>query len=153
MKQFSRLIPYFCRAYLRTSRQGKSNYPTFNADGLEDERIRGSWPRSSRSFPIGALMVLETGGETSFIRGPWKGVSLPNGVEPDLLVLDGQQRLTSLFQATDLRLGCCNNEYPEAADQALVLLRHVPSTWDRQRTARTRLSEYRRTRIVRTLTE
>jgi hypothetical protein len=45
-------------------------------------------------------MVLETGGETKFHPRPVEGVSLPNGVEPDLLVLDGQQRLTSLFQAT-----------------------------------------------------
>ena len=29
-----------------------------------------------------------------------EGVSLPNGVEPDVLLVDGQQRLTSPFQAT-----------------------------------------------------
>ena len=45
-------------------------------------------------------MTLETGGETKFHPRPVEGVNLLNGVEPDLLVLDGQQRLTSLFQAT-----------------------------------------------------
>jgi hypothetical protein len=45
-------------------------------------------------------MVLETGGETRFHPRPVEGVDLANDVEPELLVLDGQQRLTSLFQAT-----------------------------------------------------
>jgi hypothetical protein len=45
-------------------------------------------------------MILETGGEAKF--HPWlvEGVSLLNGVEPDVLLVDGQQRLTSAFQAT-----------------------------------------------------
>ena len=45
-------------------------------------------------------MVLETGGETRFHPRPVEGVDLPKEIEPELLVLDGQQRLTSLFQAT-----------------------------------------------------
>jgi hypothetical protein len=68
--------------------------------GLEDDRIRGILASVSRSFPIGALMVLETGGESQFHPRPIEGVELPSEVEPELLVLDGQQRLTSLFQAT-----------------------------------------------------
>jgi len=45
-------------------------------------------------------MVLETGGETRFHPRPVEGVELAQGVNPEVLVLDGQQRLTSLFQAT-----------------------------------------------------
>ena len=35
-----------------------------------------------------------------FIRERWRAVELAKDVDPELLVLDGQQRLTSLFQAT-----------------------------------------------------
>jgi hypothetical protein len=45
-------------------------------------------------------MILETGGEAKFHPRLVEGVSLPNSVEPDVLLVDGQQRLTSLFQAT-----------------------------------------------------
>jgi hypothetical protein len=45
-------------------------------------------------------MILETGGEAKFHPRLVEGVSLPNGVEPDVLLVDAQQRLTSLFQAT-----------------------------------------------------
>jgi hypothetical protein len=45
-------------------------------------------------------MILETGGEAKFHLRLVEGVSLPNGVEPDVLLVDGQQRLTSPFQAT-----------------------------------------------------
>src|SRR3984885_3059298 len=62
--------------------------------------IRGMLPSVSRSLPLGAIMVLEVGGETKFHPRLVEGVSLPNGVEPDVLLVDGQQRLTSLFQAT-----------------------------------------------------
>jgi hypothetical protein len=80
---------------------GKIQLPDFQRGWVwEDERIRALMASVSRSFPIGALMTLETGGETKFHPRPVEGVSLLNGVEPDLLVLDGQQRLTSLFQAT-----------------------------------------------------
>ena len=44
--------------------------------------------------------ILETGGEAKFHPRLVEAVSLPNGVEPDVLPVDGQQRLTSLVQAT-----------------------------------------------------
>jgi hypothetical protein len=45
-------------------------------------------------------MVLETGGETRFHPRPVEGVELAKDIDPELLVLNGQQRLTLLFQAT-----------------------------------------------------
>lgn len=93
--------PVFLSSLLADLKTGKIQLPDFQRGWVwEDERIRGVLASVSRSFPIGALMVLETGGETKFHPRPVEGVSLLNGIEPDLLVLDGQQRLTSLFQAT-----------------------------------------------------
>lgn len=93
--------PVFLSSLLADLRTGKIQLPDFQRGWVwEDERIRGVLASVSRSFPIGALMMLETGGETKFHPRPVEGVKLQNGIEPDLLVLDGQQRLTSLFQAT-----------------------------------------------------
>ncbi len=93
--------PVFLSSLLGDLKTGKIQLPDFQRGWVwEDERIRGVLASVSRSFPIGALMVLETGGETKFHPRPVEGVNLLNAVEADLLVLDGQQRLTSLFQAT-----------------------------------------------------
>ena len=93
--------PVFLSSLLGDLKAGKIQLPDFQRGWVwEDERIRAVLASVSRAFPIGALMMLETGGETKFHPRPVEGVNLPNGVEPDLLVLDGQQRLTSLFQAT-----------------------------------------------------
>ncbi|WP_280571278.1 DUF262 domain-containing protein, partial [Chromohalobacter sp. 296-RDG] len=57
----------------------------------------------ARSFPVGAVMLMETGGEVRFETRPVEGID-PDSVtkEPDQLILDGQQRLTSLTQAVGL---------------------------------------------------
>jgi hypothetical protein len=93
--------PVFLSSLLGDLKAGKIQLPDFQRGWVwEDERIRAVLASVSRSFPIGALMTLETGGESKFHPRPVEGVILLNGVDPDLLVLDGQQRLTSLFQAT-----------------------------------------------------
>lgn len=53
------------------------------------------------SYPIGAVMLLETGNlDVKFKPRLVEGVSPEHrDVHPDQLILDGQQRLTSLFQA------------------------------------------------------
>jgi len=50
-----------------------------------------------KGFPIGALMTLEVGGEVNFVPRPIEGVSLSAKIIPAELILDGQQRTTSLF--------------------------------------------------------
>ncbi|MGO9233030.1 MAG: DUF262 domain-containing protein [Methylocella sp.] len=93
--------PVFLSGLLGDLKTGKIQLPDFQRGWVwNDERIRGVLASVSRSFPIGALMVLETGGETQFHPRPVEGVDLPKEIDPELLVLDGQQRLTSLFQAT-----------------------------------------------------
>lgn len=47
-------------------------------------------------------MTLETGGDVRFQVRPIENVQIPDGAEPEKLILDGQQRLTSLTQVLGL---------------------------------------------------
>jgi hypothetical protein len=52
------------------------------------------------SYPIGAIMTLQTGNpDVRFRPRPVEGVKLDQKVEPEFLLLDGQQRMTSLYLA------------------------------------------------------
>ena len=79
---------------------GKIQLPDFQRGWVwDDEHIRDLLASVSRAFPIGAVMLLEAGGdEVTFKTRPLEGAH-PDQVEPRHLVLDGQQRLTSLFQS------------------------------------------------------
>lgn len=64
----------------------------------DDYRIKSLIASISNSYPVGALMFLEYGGESvRFKYRPFNG--LKNEEQPDILVLDGQQRLTSIFSS------------------------------------------------------
>ena len=66
----------------------------------DDERIRSLLASIAVSFPIGAVMLLETGGEgVRFKPRPVEGAKFAPEKKPEILILDGQQRFTSLFQA------------------------------------------------------
>jgi hypothetical protein len=67
----------------------------------DEERIKGLIASVSRAFPIGALMSLNTGGPVNFKPRPVEGAP-PSAKEatPRSLLLDGQQRMTSLYQVT-----------------------------------------------------
>uniref|UniRef100_UPI0035C9C5C7 GmrSD restriction endonuclease domain-containing protein n=1 Tax=uncultured Nostoc sp. TaxID=340711 RepID=UPI0035C9C5C7 len=54
----------------------------------------------ARSFPVGAIMLLEAGGDAKFKARPVEGVDPTQATLDKLkkLILDGQQRLTSLTQ-------------------------------------------------------
>ena len=82
---------------------GKTQLPDFQRGWVwDDHHIRDLIASVSLSFPIGAVMTLETGGDdVSFKPRPIEGADESNFTqkEPDTLVLDGQQRLTSLFQS------------------------------------------------------
>lgn len=90
---------------LRDIRKGSIQLPDFQRGWVwDDDHIRDLLVSISNSFPIGAVMLLETGGEVRFQTRPIEGVEEKLGihVEPDLLILDGQQRLTTLTQAIAL---------------------------------------------------
>jgi uncharacterized protein with ParB-like and HNH nuclease domain len=81
---------------------GAMQLPDFQRGWVwDDEHIRSLIASISQSFPIGAVMTLENGGkDIRFKPRPIEG-SMPSSDNrvPGTLVLDGQQRLTSLFQA------------------------------------------------------
>lgn len=78
---------------------GIAQLPDFQRDWRwDDDRIRSLLTSISLSYPVGVVMMLETGGETKFKQRPLKGAPT-SAREADRLILDGQQRLTSLFQS------------------------------------------------------
>lgn len=79
---------------------GKIQLPDFQRGWVwDDSHVRSLLVSIARSFPVGAVMLLETGGETRFQIRPVEGVKLPTSAPAaELLILDGQQRLTTLTQ-------------------------------------------------------
>ena len=77
----------------------KMQLPDFQRGWVwDDNRIKGLLASISRGFPIGAVMTLEGGGELRLKSRPVEGVEASDRT-PDSYLLDGQQRLTSLYQA------------------------------------------------------
>ena len=81
--------------------QGEVQLPDFQRGWVwDDNHIRSLLASVSLSYPIGAIMLLETGGDGArFLPRPVEGVELAASLIPDHLILDGQQRLTSLYFA------------------------------------------------------
>ncbi len=71
----------------------------------DDDHVRGLLVSVARSFPVGAVMLLETGGEARFQVRPVENVPFADGIpDAELLILDGQQRLTTLTQVLSLKV-------------------------------------------------
>lgn len=90
---------------LREIKQGKIQLPDFQRGWVwDDDHIRDLLVSIARSFPIGAVMLLEAGGEVRFETRPVEGLEdkVPKDRAPEKLILDGQQRLTTLTQALAL---------------------------------------------------
>lgn len=87
---------------LEDSKSGQLQLPDFQRSWVWDEdRIKSLIASISRAFPIGALMTLDTGGEVNFKPRPVEGASAEaKETSPASLLLDGQQRITSLYQVT-----------------------------------------------------
>ena len=84
---------------LRDIAQGNNQLPDFQRSWVwDDERIRALIASISNSYPVGALMFLEYGGNMiRFKYRPFAGAAAD--CKPEILTLDGQQRLTSIFSA------------------------------------------------------
>lgn len=87
--------------YLAWTRNGEIQLPDFQRGyKWEDERIRQLLVTVLRGHPLGAVMLLKTGNaQVRFKPRAIESVDLPPGTEAKFLLLDGQQRLTSLTQA------------------------------------------------------
>jgi hypothetical protein len=82
---------------------GKIQLPEFQRGWVwDDEHIRSLLVSIARSFPIGAVMLLETGGDARFQVRAVEGVALPDTAKAERLILDGQQRLTALTRVLKL---------------------------------------------------
>lgn len=66
----------------------------------DDHRIASLLASISVGHPVGVLMMLDVGSdELHFAAKPLAGAEESASAEPERLLLDGQQRMTSLFQA------------------------------------------------------
>lgn len=94
--------PYDLFKLLEDCHCGVLQLPDFQRSWVWDEdRIKSLIASISRAFPVGALMTLDTGGEVSFKPRPVEGAPAEaKSVSPHSLLLDGQQRMTSLYQVT-----------------------------------------------------
>ncbi|GHV46978.1 hypothetical protein FACS1894204_09680 [Synergistales bacterium] len=84
---------------LKDIKNGTNQLPDFQRGWVwDDGKICELIASISNSYPIGAFMFLEYGGDTvRFKYRPFTGCGATN--KPDILVLDGQQRLTSIHNA------------------------------------------------------
>lgn len=93
------LIQPTLRDVLADAHDGKLQLPDFQRGWVwEEDGIRSLLASIVRSFPVGALLSLKTGGPTRFAPRVVEGAPEATG-EPEELLLDGQQRVTSLYQS------------------------------------------------------
>jgi hypothetical protein len=86
---------------LRSIRDGRTQLPDFQRGWVwDDEHLRSLLASVSMSYPIGAVMMLQTGNpDVRFKPRAVEGAPPGGPAGPERLILDGQQRLTSLYQA------------------------------------------------------
>ena len=87
---------------LKAINDGKIQLPEFQRDWVwDDAHVASLLASVTLSYPIGAVMLLQTGGdEVVFKTRCVQGVDgIPGATSPEVLILDGQQRLTALYQA------------------------------------------------------
>ncbi|RWL85669.1 MAG: DUF262 domain-containing protein [Mesorhizobium sp.] len=94
--------PFHLHELLKDCSSGVLQLPDFQRSWVWDEnRIKSLIASVSRAFPVGALMTLETGGDVDFKPRPIEGApEAVRAVMPRSLLLDGQQRMTSLYQVS-----------------------------------------------------
>src|SRR4051794_25968148 len=82
--------------------KGKIRLPDFQRDWKWDtDRIAGLLASVSLGYPVGVVMLLETGGsDVQFATRLVSGIEEAGATKAaEQLILDGQQRLTSLYQS------------------------------------------------------
>lgn len=89
------------KSLLDSVKDGRTQLPDFQRGWVwDDERIRRLLVSILKSYPIGSIMLLQTGNpNVKFKPRLVEGVKMNNSPEPQQFILDGQQRITSLYQA------------------------------------------------------
>ncbi|MBK6532955.1 MAG: DUF262 domain-containing protein [Deltaproteobacteria bacterium] len=91
------------RDLLEEIQRGVLQLPDFQRSWVwDDERISDLVASVSQAWPVGAVLLLECGGDVQFKARPVEGAPENPGRERRL-ILDGQQRLTALYST--LRAG------------------------------------------------
>ena len=90
---------------LKIVSDGRYQLPEFQRGWVwDDPHIISLLASVSLSYPIGAVMMLENGNpDVRFKPRPVEGVELALEREPERFILDGQQRITSLYQSLFLK--------------------------------------------------
>jgi hypothetical protein len=95
--------PFLLESLLSSCDEGKLQLPDFQRSWVwAEDRVHSLIASVSQAFPIGALMTLASKPDSVsiFARRPIQGAPPEAGnVIPEQLLLDGQQRMTSLYQA------------------------------------------------------
>ena len=90
---------------MKAIQDGKTQLPDFQRGWVWDDcRIRALIASITNNFPVGAAMFLEYGNENIRFRCRTVEGAPAHSTVPSELILDGQQRLTSIFAA--LYSGC-----------------------------------------------
>ena len=89
---------------LNEASDGRTQLPDFQRGWVwDDDHVKGLLASISLGYPIGAVMMLRAGGKTvRFRQRPLEGAPTSATHDAERLILDGQQRLTSLFQSLRL---------------------------------------------------
>ncbi|MDE0022272.1 MAG: DUF262 domain-containing protein [Candidatus Poribacteria bacterium] len=104
---------------LEDAKKCRLQLPDFQRGWVWDnDQIRGLLASVSRGFPVGIIMTLEAGSQIKFSHRPIEGIE-PNGIEPKHYLLDGQQRITSLYQAV-----VCKEPVKTKSNQKQSISRH-----------------------------
>ncbi len=95
--------PIALKDLMRDCHEGKLQLPDFQRGWVWDQdRIIDLLASISEGFPVGALMALDASGEVAFAPRMVEGA--PAASKPlEAYLLDGQQRMTSLYQSTSTR--------------------------------------------------
>lgn len=85
---------------LREALTGKIQLPEFQRGWIwPSANIAGLIASISLGYPVGTIMMLCTGEDVKFKERPIEGLKFEPKIRPKRLILDGQQRLTSLYRA------------------------------------------------------
>lgn len=85
---------------MKDIKEGEIQLPDFQRGWVwDDDRIKGLIASITLNYPIGAAMFLQYDGEgeVRLKYRPIEGAVLAEAKQPESLILDGQQRLTSIF--------------------------------------------------------
>ena len=92
--------PVELRDLLKQVEAGDIQLPDFQRGWVwDDEQVKKLLGSVSRGYPIGTILTLVPGPHLQFQARAIEGIELDGEVEPKAYLLDGQQRITTLYQA------------------------------------------------------